>query len=97
MQPWCEALEELLRRQAYDLVIPATDGCLVPIVLNRARFESLARLAVPDALGFAQTYFKQNTVTMANQLGVPVPQTVVLHDAAELDKFERGSGMELPL
>jgi predicted ATP-grasp superfamily ATP-dependent carboligase len=96
MQPWCDALEELLRRQAYDLVVPATDGCLVPIVLHRARFESLARLAVPDAFGFEQTHFKQNTIAMANQLGVPVPQTVVLH-VAELDKFESGSGMDLPL
>jgi len=90
-------LEDTLRRDKFDLVIPATDGCFAPVVLNRSRFESLAKCAIPNEYGFEHTYLKQKTMAMAERLGVPIPRTVLLRDAGELDDLEARAGMRMPV
>src|SRR5689334_12631216 len=44
---WLQSMEDLLRSENFDLVIPCNETTLLPIQLNRARLEQFARLAIP--------------------------------------------------
>lgn len=88
IEAWLDKLADVLQRRRFDLVIPVTDGYLVPIVRSRARFELYAKLAIPDDYGFQNTYLKQNTLALAERLGVPIPRTVFVCDVAELREAE---------
>jgi len=96
-QPWCDKLAGILQQQKYDLIIPVADGCLVPVMQQRARFEALAKFAIPDELGFQTTYLKQNTIAMAQRLEVPVPRTALVCNIADLKDMESRAEMSLPL
>ena len=69
---WQAATEALLRREAYDLVIPCTDIALQQFAAHRPVLEGLARLAMPDPTAFATLFDKQATRLLAASLGVPV-------------------------
>jgi protein-tyrosine-phosphatase len=96
LDDWWNKLEEVLRDERFDLVIPASDGGLVPIALNRRRFEPLAKLAVPDEFAFEHTYRKDKTLAMASELGVPLPRGILVGDRAGLSSLPQ-SGLALPV
>jgi protein-tyrosine-phosphatase/predicted ATP-grasp superfamily ATP-dependent carboligase len=81
---WAAELEALLRKNAFDLVIPCSDNVLVPVVKRRAEFEALARFALPDDVGFEHTYSKDRTLALADRLDVPTPGTRVVRQRSEL-------------
>src|SRR5262245_54799435 len=81
---WLDRLEELLSREKVDLVIPCSDHALVPMAQQRARFEPLARLAVPDDFGFEHTYLKSKTLALADRMGVPIPKTTLVEKPEDL-------------
>lgn len=70
---WLAAVEALLRRERYDLVIPCDETALLPLARHRARLETLARLAVPNDAAIAVLFDKHGTRRLAHQLRVPVP------------------------
>ena len=96
LDDWWNKLEEVLREKRFELVIPASDGGLVPIALARQRFEPLATLAVPGDFAFEHTYRKDKTLEMASGLGVPLPPGIFVHDRAALAAL-RDSGLDLPV
>ena len=96
LDDWWNKLEKVLRENRFELVIPASDGGLVPIALARQRFEPLATLAVPDDFAFEHTYRKDKTLEMASGLGVPLPRGIFVHDSAALAAL-RDSGLKLPV
>jgi protein-tyrosine-phosphatase/predicted ATP-grasp superfamily ATP-dependent carboligase len=81
---WLDRLEELLSREKMDLVIPCSDHALVPMAQQRARFEPLARLAIPDDFGFEHTYLKNKTLELADRVGVPIPRTTLVESPRDL-------------
>jgi predicted ATP-grasp superfamily ATP-dependent carboligase/protein-tyrosine-phosphatase len=81
---WLDRLEELLSREKLDLVIPSSDHELVPMAQQRARFEPLARLAIPDDFGFEHTYLKSKTLELADRVGVPIPRTTLVEKPEDL-------------
>lgn len=81
---WLDRLEELLSREQLDLVIPSSDHELVPMAQQRARFEPLARLAIPDDFGFEHTYLKSKTLELADRVGVPIPRTTLVEKPGDL-------------
>jgi protein-tyrosine-phosphatase/predicted ATP-grasp superfamily ATP-dependent carboligase len=97
MDAWCDKLEQVLSAGRFGLVIPVADGCLVPMALNRSRFERLAQLAIPDADGFEITYRKQRTMEMADHLGVPIPRTELVCEPGRLDDLEASQALGLPV
>jgi protein-tyrosine-phosphatase len=96
LDDWWNKLEEVLEEERFELVIPASDGGLVPIALARHRFEPLARLAIPGEFGFEYTYRKDKTIEMASELSVPLPRGFLVRDRAGLRSL-RDSGLELPV
>jgi protein-tyrosine-phosphatase/predicted ATP-grasp superfamily ATP-dependent carboligase len=87
LEAWLAQLEKVLKCEQIDLVIPCSDSCIIPIVTNRARFESLTQLAIPDQIGFEFTFLKSKTIEMARGLGVPVPDTILVTDKNAIHKI----------
>src|SRR5690242_3690063 len=71
-QAWIAAVDGLLTRVPFDLVIPCTDQWLVPLHANRERFEAKCRLAIPAAEHIDLLFDKHRTRQLALSLGVPV-------------------------
>jgi len=88
---WHDRLEELLSREKVDLVIPCSDHALVPMAQQRARFEHLAPLAIPDDFGFEYTYLKNKTLELADRVGVPIPRTTLVEKPVELSGILEGN------
>ena len=75
-------MERFLKSEQIDLVISCSDSTIIPLVSERARFEQLSRLTIPDRVGFEYTFLKSKTLEMASELGVPVPPTESVHAGA---------------
>ena len=69
---WCAGVTELLRCQAFDLVIPCDERTLLPFDRHRAAFKDLARLAIPSPESIEILFDKQRTRDLAASLDVPV-------------------------
>lgn len=84
---WRDALEALLRRQAFDLVLPVNDASVVPLQAHRPTFEPHARLALPSDAALAIVNDKAATHALARELDVCVPRQVVV-PAGELPALD---------
>jgi len=82
-EAWLPPLKALLESERYDLVIPAADTQLIPLVLARRELEPLARLAIPPEHAFLTAYDKFKTTTLAAQLGIHVPRFLILEKPGE--------------
>jgi predicted ATP-grasp superfamily ATP-dependent carboligase/protein-tyrosine-phosphatase len=80
-------LEQHLAAQYYDLVIPVTERTLVPISHNRARFADYT-IAMAEQSGLEVVLDKARTVSLANELGIPVPASINVHTLEELAAVE---------
>ena len=69
---WMSAMRALLTAERFDLVIPCDERNLLPLHQNRAAFEGLARLAVPNARGIDVLFDKHETRLLAAEVGVPI-------------------------
>lgn len=69
---WVEAVEALLARETFDLLIPCDERTLLPIDRHRERLSALSCLAIPDARGMEVFYDKITTRELAQTLGIPV-------------------------
>jgi len=85
---WIAKLEEILKKEKYDLVIPTADNYLIPIIKNRKIFEKYSKLAIPDDRGFLYSYDKSKTFELAEQLGIPCPFSRKIEKISELKEFE---------
>ncbi len=83
-EDWLPPLKALLERERYDLVIPAADTQLIPLVLARNELEPLAKLAIPPKHAFLAAYDKFKTTALAAQLGIHVPRFVILEKTGEI-------------
>jgi protein-tyrosine-phosphatase/predicted ATP-grasp superfamily ATP-dependent carboligase len=75
---WLAPLKALLEREKYDLVIPAADAQLIPLVLARRDLEPLAKLAIPPEHAFQTAYDKFKITELAASLGIRVPRFAIL-------------------
>jgi protein-tyrosine-phosphatase/predicted ATP-grasp superfamily ATP-dependent carboligase len=82
---WKDALEELMRREAFDLVLPCDDQRALPLAAHRADLERWGRIALPDNEALALLGDKHRTTALARSLGVPVPREVIVSTRADLD------------
>jgi protein-tyrosine-phosphatase/predicted ATP-grasp superfamily ATP-dependent carboligase len=73
---WTSAVEELLKVERFDLVIPCTDRSLLPLSAHRHRLRELARLAIPEPEHIEILFDKQRTREVAATLGVNLAEAV---------------------
>ena len=71
---WVKSLAEHLEANRYDLVIPTDDYTTHAIHENRWILE-LSRFAQPSYAAWQSIYDKRRTLSLAHELGVPVPRS----------------------
>lgn len=76
---WLASLKDLLRSKKFDLVIPAMDSTYIPLFLNRKDLGGFAKLVLPNEDSFQKSYFKDKTIIMARELGVPIPESAMIN------------------
>lgn len=79
-----EAVLEFARTNAIELIIPVTDFTIVPLSKNREQFQGVSRLALGrhEAIEIAADKFQ--TVRLARELRIPVPETALVTSVEEL-------------
>ena len=77
---WLDAVEALLRREQFDIVIPCTETALLPLARHRDRFAPLACLALPDDRSIEILFDKTATRDWAAQHGVAIAGGRALRD-----------------
>jgi hypothetical protein len=80
---FCDTIESIVSAENVDLVMPVTDFTQLPLATERLRFVERTRLAIPSHESLAITSDKNRTLTLARQLGIAVPETRLVQDAAE--------------
>jgi len=76
-----EALEHMVGRGGFDLLLPMTDPTVFLVTRHRDALEKYARIPFPDHATFARASNKYEMYRLAVSLGVPVPRTAVLESA----------------
>ncbi len=76
-------LLEAARSYDVDLLIPVTDDVLLPLAAARERFAGMCQVAMPDDAQLTAVADKWQTLTLARELGVPVPLSHLAGTVAE--------------
>jgi len=84
-----ESVVDFARKNSIELIVPVTDWTVVPLSRSRDKFRGLCPLALgPDpALEFAADKFK--TVSLAREMGIAVPETVLVQSLADLSDLAK--------
>jgi protein-tyrosine-phosphatase/predicted ATP-grasp superfamily ATP-dependent carboligase len=82
---WKDALADLMRRHAFDLVVPCDDQRGLPLAAHRDELERWGRIALADTEALLLLADKHRTVALARSLGVPVPREALVSSPQELD------------
>lgn len=69
---WLMAMEELLRGERLDLVIPCDERSLLPLQYTRDTLSLFGNLAIPHDRAIAVLFDKFETRELAKRLGIPV-------------------------
>ena len=75
--------------QPHDVLLPTDDATLTAISANRADFERLIRLPIPNAPQLAYGLDKARVMQLAEQLGIPHPKTLLPSRADEVADLAR--------
>ncbi|MFN2431590.1 MAG: ATP-grasp domain-containing protein [Gemmatimonadota bacterium] len=92
---WKPALLELVDREAYDLVVPQAERAMRPLQAHAAELRERGDFYLLDDRAFGIAFDKQRSVDLAGSLGIPVPRSVPVHRADELDAA--AAELSLPL
>jgi protein-tyrosine-phosphatase/predicted ATP-grasp superfamily ATP-dependent carboligase len=82
-----ERLLALIRSRRFELVIPTSDEALAILMNLRDEVLPYARVAAPDARGFAATSHKDQTIELARKVGIPTPATRLLHSQHQIEEL----------
>jgi protein-tyrosine-phosphatase/predicted ATP-grasp superfamily ATP-dependent carboligase len=94
---WLDSIEELMRREAFDLVIPCHDAAVLLLQSNRRRLETAGRLYLLDDRAFEISFSKEKTYSLAEKLDVCVPEQRTVSTKQELVELSKEWGFPLVL
>lgn len=83
-EEWKIDLKRLLEKEAFDLVIPTNDPCIIPVQLHRKELENCARFYLLDDEVFQITSSKLRSTELARSLGLPTPRSFMIHHSSDL-------------
>jgi predicted ATP-grasp superfamily ATP-dependent carboligase len=92
-----DAVEEIVRRDDYDLLMPTTDVALLVLSEQRARLEPFVRLGLPPPDVVRATLDKQRLIEAAAEVGAPAPASVLCDDPATATAAARELGLPVVL
>ncbi len=89
---WYESLTEALRRERYDLVIPANEQACAPLEQNRRLFADYPEIYQLNPEAYEIAFDKIKTATLAQESNVPMPPQIVLTGLDDLGHCESKIG-----
>lgn len=91
---YVDALLNICRREALDLVIPSCDDVTYTISRQKARFMAAGvTVAAPDFDVVSRTMDKANVMREAEAAGIPIPRTFVPQTLREAEEFIAAIGL----
>ncbi|MFL6306661.1 MAG: ATP-grasp domain-containing protein [Candidatus Sulfotelmatobacter sp.] len=81
-----ETVLEFARKNEIELIIPATDFTIAPLSKNRHQFQGVSRLALGADATIELAADKFRTISLARELRIPVPETVLVSSLEDLDR-----------
>jgi protein-tyrosine-phosphatase/predicted ATP-grasp superfamily ATP-dependent carboligase len=94
-EAWLAAMEKLLTREAFDLVIPCDERTLLPLDLHRAKLSAHARLALPDPHSLEVFFDKNNTRELARALDISIAEGRAIHSTDRANDLIAAAGLPL--
>jgi protein-tyrosine-phosphatase/predicted ATP-grasp superfamily ATP-dependent carboligase len=94
---WLEAIEELLRREQFAIVIPCDERSLLPLHHHRERFSTLTQLAIPDQYSLDVFFDKNSTRELARTLGIPIAKGRMIRATDKPDSLIAEAGLPLAI
>ncbi len=83
---FADAVVELVTRHPTPVVLPASDGTIAALRPRRAILERLGtRLALPSDSVLEVANDKDRTLVVARELGIGLPETLLIREPADLD------------
>jgi len=73
---WLDAFNNLCGLYRFELILPCTDGTILPFHLHRDELQFPDRICVPDRDAFVAFSNKDETYSLARNLTVPLPAQV---------------------
>jgi predicted ATP-grasp superfamily ATP-dependent carboligase len=86
-------LEQVLERTGAPVLIPAHDGTIALLRRHRERVERHARIALAKEAAMAIAVNKARTLTVAEQLGIAVPRSVVVARTSDVPMALKDIGL----
>src|SRR2546428_3495808 len=86
-------LEQVLESPGARVLIPSADGTVALLRQHRARVERRARVALASESALSIAISKQQTLAVAEQLGVSVPRQVLVRTVAEVPSALKEIGL----
>lgn len=81
-----EAVLQFARTNGIELIVPVTDWTALPLSKYRDRFEGVCRLALGPHSALETAADKFKTVSLARELGIPVPETALIQSIDDLNR-----------
>ncbi len=78
-------IEDLVKHQKIDVLLPVTDVCVLPIAEERARFEPYCAVPLPDWESISRAADKNDITELAHELGVATPASITLLHRDSID------------
>ncbi len=94
---WERALKDILLKNEFDAVIPATETAWLGLVRMKDSLPESALRFLPDEKAFESVYRKSKTVALAKALSIPVPETALFENEAEVLSYIENHGFGNPL
>lgn len=82
-QAYVHALEAAVGEHGISVIFPISDNAILPLSAERDRFQPGCKLAMAIAEALAAAADKNRTADDARTLGIPVPETVLVHTVSE--------------
>jgi len=94
---WLEAIDELLLRERFAVVIPCDERSLLPLHHHRERLSTRTRLAIPDPYSLDIFFDKNNTRELAQKLGIPVAKGRIIRSTDSAGSLLAEAGLPLAI
>jgi len=86
IERWTKALKVLLRINKYDIIIPASEVTIIPIMIEYEELSKLALVTIPEPDIFLQTLRKDQTLELARNCNVPIPKSYLVKSMKEVEE-----------
>ena len=85
-EKFVESLLRLVKNTRLDLMVPITDFTMIPILERKEEFEQYVKVAAPPYEVAMKAYDKFQTISIAEECGVPHPKTLLIDDVKTLSE-----------